>query len=364
MEEMTNEQKKLFKQFIQICKDEHQAKTLENLLTSLKNNEIKNSLSEIQEIHKAYKGARENDSIQEIRKDIDLSQQHINEVYYKIFNLEDEEEMKSQMLINIEDAHQKSQELTKIYHDFYGEQNDGIIKQLETACQNIKDNQDKINKFEEFYTKVFVGIEADENENEKPSLERFLENKKHSMEELIKEHEGKFNGLYAKIENLLPGAASAGLADAYKREKEENKKGVLVWNWIFVGAILSFGALFFLYFYFFFRDDFTYMSILRILPLWIFSGFFIFYSTKQIAEYKRMAGEYAHKQRLNQTYMGYKKETEASNQALKEKLIGIMLDSAKSNPSKILNPKGETPNLNILQKTINSSNKGLQDISK
>ena len=184
------------------------------------------------------------------------------------------------------------------------------------------------------------------------------------MEELIKEHEGKFNGLYAKIENLLPGAASAGLADAYKREKEENEKEVSFWNKTFLGAILSFIILFIIYFLISFRDDFTYMSILRILPLWIFSGFFIFYSTKQIAEYKRMAGEYAHKQRLNQTYMGYKKETEASNQVLKEKLIDIMLDSAKSNPSKIFNPKGETPNLDILQKTIDSSNKSLQDISK
>ena len=79
MEEMTSEQKKLFKQFIQICKDEHQAKTLGNLLISLKNNEIKNSLSKIQEIHKAHKGTGENNSIQEIREDIDLSQQHINQ---------------------------------------------------------------------------------------------------------------------------------------------------------------------------------------------------------------------------------------------------------------------------------------------
>ena len=133
MEEMTSEQKKLFKQFIQICKDEHQAKTLGNLLISLKNNEIKNSLSEIQEIHKAYKGTGENNSIQEVRKRIDSFQQCINEVYCEIFNLENG--TKSQMLIDIEDAHQKSQELTEIYHDFYGEQNDGIIKQLETACQ-------------------------------------------------------------------------------------------------------------------------------------------------------------------------------------------------------------------------------------
>ncbi|ECP8609251.1 hypothetical protein HWF32_001748, partial [Campylobacter jejuni] len=91
----------------------------------------------------------------------------------------------------------------------------------------------------------------------------------------------------------------------------------------------------------------------RAFPFLFFSGFFTYYSTKQIAEYKRMASEYAYKQRLNQTYKGYETQIkETNNEELKNQLLKIMLDSAENNPSKILDKKGEIPSLSVIEKML------------
>lgn len=90
------------------------------------------------------------------------------------------------------------------------------------------------------------------------------------------------------------------------------------------------------------------------MPFLIFSGFFTYYSTKQIAEHKRIASEYAYKQRLNQTYKGYEIQIKkTNNDALKNQLLKIILDSAEYNPSITLDKeKGETPSLSFIEKLI------------
>lgn len=89
-----------------------------------------------------------------------------------------------------------------------------------------------------------------------------------------------------------------------------------------------------MYFYCSYTDSFAYLNLLKFLPVWVFSGFVLYYSTKQISEYKRLWSEYGYKEALSRTCVEYEKViNESKNQELKEKLLEIMIKVVKSNPS-------------------------------
>ncbi|EAI9350339.1 hypothetical protein C1607_08775 [Campylobacter coli] len=376
MENLTEEQKKLFYKFIKNIKDENSLKQLEQFLDLIENNAIQNSLKDIAEFNSVYKGNGNNEemSIKEMIEDIKIRQKDIDEIYWKIFDIQSDNKNESSALIEIEKAKEYADRIKSDYEKFYdqnaqGNVTKGIISKLEQACGDIEENKDKIKEFEEFYNKIFIGVEADENgKNGKLSLEKYLDEKRTEINNLISskkqelgnclnDYKDKFENLYKekndKIDELLPGATSKGLAEAYKDEKEDMQENIKKWNGIFIGSIVLFITLFVIYFIISLNKDFTFASFFRAFPFLFFSGFFTYYSTKQIAEYKRIASEYAYKQRLNQTYKGYETQIkEANNEELKNQLLRIMLDSAENNPSKILDKKGEIPSLSVIEKML------------
>ncbi|WP_258107712.1 hypothetical protein [Campylobacter lari] len=371
MENLTNDQKKLFNKFLKNIKDENSLKQLEQFLDLIENNAIQSSLKDIAEFNSAYNGSSDNEemSVKEMIKDIEIFQKDIDEIYWKIFDVKSEgenEKNKSSALIEIERAKEYVNQMQNDYMKFYDKEDsqgnitEGIISKLKQACNDIETNKDKIEKFEKFYNEIFVGIKADENgKDEKPSLEEYLREKQAEIENLISTKKQALEKLYEEknneINKLLPGATSAGLAEAYKDEKEDMQKNIKKWNDIFRGSIILFITLFVIYFIVSLNKDFTFASFFRAFPFLFFSGFFTYYSTKQIAEYKRMASEYAYKQRLNQTYKGYETQIkETNNEELKNQLLRIMLDSAENNPSKVLDKKGEIPSLSMVEKMLDT----------
>lgn len=379
MEHLSNEQKRLFNKFIKNIKDENSLKQLEQFLDLIENNAIQNSLKDIAEFNSAYNGSdsAEKMSVKDMIKDIKIGQKDIDEIYWKIFDIQSDDKNESSALIEIEKAKEYADRMKSDYGKFYdqedsqGKVTEGIISKLEQACDDIEENKDKIEAFEEFYNKIFIGVEADENgKGGKLSLEKYLDekrteinnlisSKKQELESCLNNYKEKFENLYkekdAEISELLPGATSKGLAKAYKDEKEDMQKNIEWWNCVFVGSMVIFILSFLVYFIFSFYENFTYVNFLRAFPFLFFSGFFTYYSTKQIAEYKRMASEYAYKQRLNQTYKGYETQIkETNNEELKNQLLRIMLDSAENNPSKILDKKGEIPSLSMIEKMLDT----------
>ncbi len=368
MENLTKEQKKLFYKFIKNIKDENSLKQLEQFLDLIENNAIQNSLKDIAEFNSVYKGNGNNEemSIKDMIEDIKIGQKDIDEIYWKIFDIQSDDKNESSALIEIEKAKEYADRMKRDYGKFYDQEDsqgnvtEGIISKLEQACDDIEENKDKIEAFEEFYNKIFIGVEADENGKDgKLSLEKYLDEKQTEMEFCLNSYKEKFENLYkekdAEISELLPGATSKGLAKAYKDEKEDMQKNIEWWNCVFVGSMVIFILSFLVYFIFSFYENFTYVNFLRAFPFLFFSGFFTYYSTKQIAEYKRMASEYAYKQRLNQTYKGYETQIkETNNEELKNQLLRIMLDSAENNPSKILDKKGEIPSLSMIEKMLDT----------
>ncbi|EJE0471792.1 hypothetical protein M4K43_001785, partial [Campylobacter jejuni] len=361
---------------IKNIKDENSLKQLEQFLDLIENNAIQNSLKDIAEFNSAYNGNGNNEemSIKDMIEDIKISQKDIDEIYWKIFDIETDGENKSSALIEIEKAKECANKMKNDYMKFYDQEDsqgnvtEGIISKLKQACNDIETNKDKIKKFEEFYNEIFVGIKADENgkggklslkdrlNEQKTEINNLISSKKQELENCLNDYKDKFENLYKekndKIDKLLPGATSVGLSKSYKNQKEEIDKSLMKWNWVFWISISIFigGAIF--YFYHSFDEKFDYVSIFRYFPFWIFSGFFIFYSTKQIAEYKRLRNEYAYKEALNDTYVGYERAVEKSdNKILKDKLLEIMLKAAEFNPSDTLEKsKGEHPLKSIMGK--------------
>ncbi|EAI2005010.1 hypothetical protein EJ723_08165 [Campylobacter jejuni] len=375
MENLTKEQKKLFYKFIKNIKDENSLKQLEQFLDLIENNAIQNSLKDIAEFNSAYNrnGNNEEISIKDMIEDIKISQKDIDEIYWKIFDIQSDNKNESSALIEIEKAKEYANKMQNDYMKFYdqdhqGNITEGIISKFKQACNDIETNKDKIKKFEEFYNEIFVGIKADENgkggklslkdrlNEQKTEINNLISSKKQELENCLNDYKDKFENLYKekndKIDKLLPGATSVGLSKSYKNQKEEIDKSLMKWNWVFWISISIFigGAIF--YFYHSFDEKFDYISIFRYFPFWIFSGFFIFYSTKQIAEYKRLRNEYAYKEALNDTYVGYERAVEKSdNKILKDKLLEIMLKAAEFNPSDTLEKsKGEHPLKSIMGK--------------
>ncbi|HEF7377238.1 TPA: hypothetical protein SA844_001614 [Campylobacter jejuni] len=375
MENLTKEQKKLFYKFIKNIKDENSLKQLEQFLDLIENNAIQNSLKDIAEFNSAYNGNGNNEemSIKDMVEDIKISQKDIDEIYWKIFDIQSDNKNESSALIEIEKAKEYANKMQNDYMKFYdqdhqGNITEGIISKLKQACNDIETNKDKIKKFEEFYNEIFVGIKADENgkggklslkdrlNEQKTEINNLISSKKQELGNCLNDYKDKFENLYKekndKIDKLLPGATSVGLSKSYKNQKEEIDKSLMKWNWVFWISISIFigGAIF--YFYHSFDEKFDYISIFRYFPFWIFSGFFIFYSTKQIAEYKRLRNEYAYKEALNDTYVGYERAVEKSdNKILKDKLLEIMLKAAEFNPSDTLEKsKGEHPLKSIMGK--------------
>ena len=160
MEELTQEQKILFDKFIKALKDKQSMSSLQTLFSLLEENKIQDIVNKINEINQAYNGNKEKDSmsIKELREDIETIQKRLDEIFWKIFQKNENGDVESQALIDIQDAHNKAKKMQESYQRFYDMQDSqgnitqGIITKLTEACQQIEQNKDKIAKLQNFYT--------------------------------------------------------------------------------------------------------------------------------------------------------------------------------------------------------------------
>ena len=303
--------------------------------------------------------------IDEILDDVKKSQDQIDDVYNKIYDIDDDNiELKdsSSILNNLRQANDYASKIIETYIKFYGQEDangiptKGIVSKLKSACKEIEESMDKINDLKDFYQEVFEGVGDGENlKDDEKALVDFLADKRKELADTIKKTREDLNKLKGKIEELLPGATSAGLADAYKKQREDAEKGLLIWNKAFWASTGIFLVVFAIYFFLSFREGFSYVSVLRSLPLWVFSGFFTFYSTQQISEYKRISNEYRHKESLASSYVGFEKLIEETeDEGLRIKLLENTVEAIKTNPSDKIKGGGQFPSLVLSEKFLNS----------
>ncbi len=120
--------------------------------------------------------------------------------------------------------------------------------------------------------------------------------------------------LEKEIEGLLPGAASAGLASAFKERKDSFKIPKRVWGGVFVGCMAGLlGIAMF--------DPITMQTvelttnnigsyILSRIPFAVPFVWLALYSNRRHTEVLRLEEDYAHKESLSKSFQGYKKQFE------------------------------------------------------
>lgn len=223
------------------------------------------------------------------------------------------------------------------------------------AKKSLKHIQSEIKQFDDFYETIF-GKLNEEKVREK-GLKQELETRMEQLSKYEKTQNTRHTALFEKIESLLPGATSAGLASAYKEMKESFTSPINNWNWFFIGSVmLMFFATFISFvhfelgqggnFIFSFANtetiEKTFNNLLFRLPLYVPLVWLAIFASKRRSEAQRLQQEYAHKEALAKSYDSYKtqiEKLEKGDQEMLLKLIENSINTIAYNASETLDGK-------------------------
>jgi len=364
----------------------HESNVKKTLLAAVRayNNEMEKSLE-----HFNQTASKELSNIVEARKKTDIYKadaqsdfESVEESKIKILDFEEElfegsnEQISlQQKLQNLEqDIEDKYQKLMQFYTEVFEDDEEEDIESIKTALKKIKENyevnitdankklkhlKNLMDDLDVFYEKIF-GQEVkneDGTTKVKEGLKQQLDERLEQLKLVEQTQNDKYSTLFNKIESLLPGATSAGLASAYKEMKDSFDKPIKHWNWIFVGSVLlMFFATFISFvhfelmenggFVFSFADtasiDKTLNNLLYKIPLYGPLIWLAIFASKRRSEMQRLQQEYAHKEALAKSYDSYKTQIEQldkEDQKLLLKLLDSSIDTIAHNASETLDGK-------------------------
>ena len=207
----------------------------------------------------------------------------------------------------------------------------GIKQEIDGIKEDIENKQKEVRSF---YSDLLGGEEATgKSPSRIPSIKEQIKNFQASSEE-------QFEELKARIEGLLPGATSAGLASSYQEAQKEKK----TWPY-WIGFVTSLLVLMTAYFYsFVYNSPPTDLSTIAIrvtigFPLiWI-----AWFCQRSISQMTRINEEYRHKEKVMRIYDGFSKQIEQSTDTEEAKnkkvdLISVIIDAIGKNPAEKSDP--------------------------
>ncbi|NRA85927.1 MAG: hypothetical protein HRU28_00750 [Rhizobiales bacterium] len=247
-----------------------------------------------------------------------------------------------------------------------------IEKKIVASLKNIEENKDAIeileksssesfNNIEEYVTEVYgekdsegvrdgglqgklndykIGLETQQKE---------LTVHQQNIEDFRKIQEDNYEKLKTDIESLLPGAVSAGLASSYKDLKDEFKWPVYLNSAAFMICLVGVGGITFWSYTtgnntatsFLDRlSEYAFRLPMALAPLWL-----ALYFSKRRSEAKRLQQEYAHKEAILKSYIGFKNEIEkqdklgAGDSKLMNDLLAAAIKAISINASDTLDKK-------------------------
>jgi len=300
------------------------------------------------------------------------------ESHARIIELNSESEaLKKQIDIALEDIKGKSSiisekgiDITKLHTEFFtsvsGKKSieNGIKKAEEEIKKSAESIRIKKVDFDEYYDKLFGS--KNEAGKETIGLKQEAEENKNKLEDLYKQEAEKFKALFDKIEGLLSGATSVGLARAFADQKKNYSTPNILWSTIFVLTMLSMAT----FGFFTWRDiigsgEFTISLIMsRILartPFFIATIWLGYFASKQQSQNKRLEQEYAHKESAARSYEGFKRQIDSldqtkENTALSLKLLTNIVESIGYNPSVTLDNESHREEPPLLDKVLSLTN--------
>ena len=208
-----------------------------------------------------------------------------------------------------------------------------------------------------FHIKIF-GEKDNETGVATSGLQHELDLRTSQLTQFEKDQITKHQLLFNKIEALLPGATSAGLASSYKDLKDKFTNPIKLYTRAFYGSLLllvvaaivmsiqkiSLTPDFFIQFVEVKEWDYILKALLYKIPfiapvLWLA----VFSSTRR-SQYERLQQEYAHKEALATSYESYKKQIQdlkGESDELQKELISKAISAIAYNASVTLDGKHE-----------------------
>lgn len=195
------------------------------------------------------------------------------------------------------------------------------LTEVKASAKVIKEQISSVNsmvsRINEFDEKVFG--KADAEGGRQGGLDEELAGLKDSLSEFDAEQKRKYSALVQQVEDLIPGATSAGLASAYGEMRASFDKPIQNASRLFYAAIGSIVVVAFItmtHKVWIFGIEFSSfgnlssvaMAFLHKLPLIGPLVWLGFYASKRRSECQRLQQEYAHKEALAKSYESYKRQ--------------------------------------------------------
>ena len=324
------------------------------------NEHVKNGFSEIKLAQEnAIKIKSElNDELDEFHR----LRAEIEEYRDSIFS---EDGLKDNVEKLLNDSELKLYEVKRLHSSIYGE--DGLKQEIDEFYSNISDKNKEINELKEdssgilqelssFHDEIFG--KDDENGKKSGGLKQEIDQRRSDLDEFKKKQQEKYDEINKQIENLLPGATSAGLSSAYSEMRNKFSENA---RWYGRGFYISLCIL--LITVLCIRDVVLvrdipldkgiWISLLVLLgnfavkmPFIIPALWLVIFISRRRSEAERLSQEYAHKEVLAKSYDSYKQQIEKLSKEDQEELLPVLMEgmikAISLNPAETLDKKHQS----------------------
>lgn len=234
------------------------------------------------------------------------------------------------------------------------------MNQKQEALDELnRTNSEKSEKLAEFHSKIF-GSKGPEGTLLSTGLEQELTTRLEQLGIVESQQRARYESLFHKIESLLPGANSAGLASAYGNLANKFARPIETYTRVFyvslallmlIALLTSTESIGFYpeaFIKFIKAEDWevALRSLLNKLPFVAPLVWLAMFSSARRSQYERLQQEYSHKEALARSYESYKKELvdlDDHSQEMLKALIGKAIETIGYNASTTLDGKHAEP---------------------
>lgn len=265
----------------------------------------------------------------------------------------------------LNNSESKLSEIKELHVSIYGE--DGLKQEIDNFYSNISNQNEAINELkedssvtlqslEDFYNKIFG--KEDENGKKVGGLKQEIEQRKIELDDFKQKQQERYDELNKQIENLLPGATSAGLSSAYNEMRGKFSKNAKWYGWGFYGSLIVLSVTIYCA-----RDLLIIkeipldkglgISLLALLgnfavklPFILPALWLVIFISKRRSEAERLTQEYAHKESLAKSYDSYKQQIEKLSKEDQNELLPVLMENMIKaialNPAETLDKKHQS----------------------
>ena len=269
---------------------------------------------------------------------------------------------------------------TKSTHELVRAAEVEVVATQKKTLALLDSADDKVNQLANFHEKIF-GKKDEETGKTSGGLAFELEARTAALLDLEHDQKIKHQAMFDRIETLLPGATSAGLATAYKTLKLSFDNPIVLYTRLFYGSlgVLVLAALVMavngitlsptisIFFVEVPEWDVIFKAMLYKSPFIAPVIWLALFSSARRSQYERLQQEYAHKEALASSYESYKKQLQdlkGDSEELQRELISKAIDCIAYNASTTLDGKhgDKLPSHQLLEKLSPDELKKLKEL--